>query len=441
MPPRRKQVKANNPTSKRNTRSTKKETTKLQDSNIQLSEEGLETQEIFNNNDSISIQEKDNNVTCVIKQNLESESLSKSNDNDNNKLESSFISLLSEKIKSGDLEHALKLLSKKKLKEIGPFRLDLSSIRSYEDEQPGLNQLSPTINQFPKNYYNLDSNEDEHPKISHRDLITKNKVNKKTRFQEIIINNQVQTDKFKTTQGNINDQQVQLNKNGKHYNNDDDVCEDISWQKNKDCHLSSETSAIGLTREHLSNNKEVIGITSEHVSDMCDEMKVMFMRSRNPGSDAVTDVAKILLPEQGKNTETIKFLKGRGLEYMAQHRSRFNSDLSFYAEEYIKINSIDSVPSEDEISLYITNDFFKDIFFTQLAIIKQEELFETPTIINPLKKFLKEAFLLHLKYEITRSNNPNMDNYYTLQQVKELDHLTNDSSIFLLFLSGPLSVT
>ncbi|CAB4491658.1 uncharacterized protein OCT59_014943 [Rhizophagus irregularis] len=98
--------------------------------------------------------------------NLESESLSKSNDNDNNKLESSFISLLSEKIKSGDLEHVLKLLSKKKIKrdheddlnlmsylsnknerhdnfnsidrsslnKQGLFRLDLSSIRSYEDE-------------------------------------------------------------------------------------------------------------------------------------------------------------------------------------------------------------------------------------------------------------------------------------------------------------------
>jgi hypothetical protein len=151
-------------------------------------------------------------------------------------------------------------IDRSSLNKQGPFRLDLSSIRSYEDEQPGLNQLSPTTNQFPKNYYNLDSDEDEHPKISHRDLITKNKVNKKTRFQEIIINNQVQTDKFKTTQGNINDQQVQLNKNGKHYNNDDDVCEDISWQKNKDCHLSSETSTIGLTREHLSNNKEVIGV-------------------------------------------------------------------------------------------------------------------------------------------------------------------------------------
>ncbi|CAG8712801.1 4980_t:CDS:2 [Rhizophagus irregularis] len=177
--------------------------------------------------------------------NLESESLSKSNDNDNNKLESSFISLLSEKIKSGDLEHL------------------------------GLNWLSPTINQFSKNYYNLDSDENEHPKILHKDLITKNKVNKKTRFQEIIINNQVQIDKFKTTQGNINDQ-----------------------QKNKDCHLSSETPTIGLIREHLSNNKEVIGITSEHVSNMCDKMKVMFMQSQNPSSDAITDVAKILLPEQ-----------------------------------------------------------------------------------------------------------------------------------------------
>lgn len=71
-----------------------------------------------------------------------------------------------------------------------------------------LNWLTPTINQFPKNYYNLNSNEDEYLKILHRDLITKNKINKKTRFQKIIINNQMQTNKFKTIQENINDQQV-----------------------------------------------------------------------------------------------------------------------------------------------------------------------------------------------------------------------------------------
>ena len=71
---------------------------------------------------------------------------------------------------------------------------------------------------------------------------------------------------------------------------------------------------------------------------MCEEMKVLFMRSRNPGSAAVVAIAKILLPEEGKNSETIKFLKGRGLEYLAQHRSRLNSDLTSYAKEYINIH-------------------------------------------------------------------------------------------------------
>ena len=71
---------------------------------------------------------------------------------------------------------------------------------------------------------------------------------------------------------------------------------------------------------------------------MCEEMKVMFMRCRSPNSTAIMAVAKILLPDQGKNNKNIKFLKGRGLEYLAQHRSRFNNDLHYYAEEYIRIN-------------------------------------------------------------------------------------------------------
>ena len=67
-------------------------------------------------------------------------------------------------------------------------------------------------------------------------------------------------------------------------------------------------------------------------------MKVMFMRSRNPGSVVVEAIAKIVLPKQGKNNEHIKFLKKRDLKYMAQHRSQFNNDLNFYAKEYMKIN-------------------------------------------------------------------------------------------------------
>ncbi|CAG8616694.1 1053_t:CDS:2 [Funneliformis caledonium] len=131
-----------------------------------------------------------------------------------------------------------------------------------------------------------------------------------------------------------------------------------------------------------------------------------------------TTIAKILLLDQGKNNENIKFLKGRRLEYMAQHCSRFNNDLSFYAEEYIKINSISSIDmilSEDVISLYITDDFFKDIFFTQLAVIKEDELFDDSTVIDLLKIFLKQAFILHLTHEVSRLTSPNMDNHYTLQ--------------------------
>ena len=71
---------------------------------------------------------------------------------------------------------------------------------------------------------------------------------------------------------------------------------------------------------------------------MCEEMKVMFLRSQNPSSDAITEVAKILLSDQGRNNENTKFLKGRKLEYLSQHRSNFNCNLSFYAEEYIKVN-------------------------------------------------------------------------------------------------------
>ena len=67
---------------------------------------------------------------------------------------------------------------------------------------------------------------------------------------------------------------------------------------------------------------------------------------------------------------------------------------------------------EKEISLYIIDNFFKDIFFTQLAIIKEDELFEDLTIIGPLKLFLRKAFILHLTYKVFCLANPNLDNHH-----------------------------
>ncbi len=50
---------------------------------------------------------------------------------------------------------------------------------------------------------------------------------------------------------------------------------------------------------------------------MYEEMKVLFLKSQNINSAATIAIAKILLPDQGKNNENTKFLKESGLEYMA----------------------------------------------------------------------------------------------------------------------------
>src|SRR5437868_4025629 len=69
-------------------------------------------------------------------------------------------------------------------------------------------------------------------------------------------------------------------------------------------------------------------------------MKVMFMQYRNSNSTAIMAVAKILLPDQRKNNKNIKFLKGRGLEYLAQHRSRLNNEFILHLNlEVLRLNN------------------------------------------------------------------------------------------------------
>ncbi|CAG8515569.1 16991_t:CDS:2 [Funneliformis caledonium] len=183
----------------------------------------------------------------------------------------------------------------------------------------------------------------------------------------------------------------------------------LDTEKNNHTELYSANNNDQICSHGVSNQ-----VTSEHVSDMCKEMKVMFIQSQNPGSAAVAAV--------GKNNENIKFLKGCRLEYLAQYRSQFNNDLNFYVKEYVKINNISSIPSEDDTASFVNNTFLKNIFFTQLAVIEEDELFNNITIINTLKILLKKAFILHLILEVLRLTNYNVDNYHTLQQVKELDH-------------------
>jgi len=71
---------------------------------------------------------------------------------------------------------------------------------------------------------------------------------------------------------------------------------------------------------------------------MCDKMKVLFFRCRNPSPTNISAIAKIILPDHDRNNDNIKFLRGWDLEYLAQHQSRLNNDLNYFADEYIKIH-------------------------------------------------------------------------------------------------------
>ena len=87
------------------------------------------------------------------------------------------------------------------------------------------------------------------------------------------------------------------------------------------------------------------------------------------------------------------------------------------------------MPSEDEIISYITDNFIKQIFFTQLAVVKEDELFNNMSSIDSLKLFVVKAFTIHLEFEVMHSNNPRMDYPYVLKQVMELDYLTKNLNI------------
>ena len=52
--------------------------------------------------------------------------------------------------------------------------------------------------------------------------------------------------------------------------------------------------------------------------DICKEMKILFFKYRNPSLAVISAIVKILLPEHERNKDNIKFLKSRGLEYLAQ---------------------------------------------------------------------------------------------------------------------------
>ncbi|CAB4387210.1 unnamed protein product [Rhizophagus irregularis] len=289
----------------------------------------------------------------------------------------------------GDISNSRKALSPKDLNipcDTSNETPDGSHTEFFAKDNSDDNDLERTLVSF---FSKKKANSDSDLERAIRSLLTKQKNNDQSNDDLdhcLSIKKQSHHEKLKSLSAvnsqiiNIDDdEQVQLNKSKKRYsNNEEDNTRYNRSQRRQRYHALLETtkSAVAESADHPSSVSNGNEFTSEDVFDMCEEMKVLFIRSRNPGPDIVTNIAKILLPNQKKDSEGVKFLKGRGLEYLAQHRSRLNNDISIYAEEYIKIKeilNIDEVPNEDEIAPYITDAFVKDVFFSQLAVINEED--------------------------------------------------------------------
>ena len=90
------------------------------------------------------------------------------------------------------------------------------------------------------------------------------------------------------------------------------------------------------------------------------------------------------------------------------------------------ISTVTELLSESDLDSFITVALIKNIFFTQLAVINEDAMFLNDTLVNTIKIFVKKAFLLHFRLEVTHLSDSMIDNTQTLKDVKALDHITNN---------------
>ena len=74
------------------------------------------------------------------------------------------------------------------------------------------------------------------------------------------------------------------------------------------------------------------------LATLVNETKILFLRARNPSQSACLQLASLVVPEFIHGSETIKFLNKKINSYYADHRSRLNTEVRAYGEDYIYNN-------------------------------------------------------------------------------------------------------
>ena len=75
------------------------------------------------------------------------------------------------------------------------------------------------------------------------------------------------------------------------------------------------------------------------LTDLVNETKILFLRVCDPSHSAWLQLAMLVAPGFTQNSKTIKFLKSKINSYYTDHRTRLNTEIRAYGEDYIHNNS------------------------------------------------------------------------------------------------------
>ena len=65
------------------------------------------------------------------------------------------------------------------------------------------------------------------------------------------------------------------------------------------------------------------------------EVKILLLRARDPSHLSLIQLAMLIAPGFSRESGTIMFLKKKSISYYADHRTRLNTEVRRYAEDYI----------------------------------------------------------------------------------------------------------
>jgi hypothetical protein len=74
------------------------------------------------------------------------------------------------------------------------------------------------------------------------------------------------------------------------------------------------------------------------LASLVSEIKILFLRSRDPSQASCDKLLSSIAPGFTENSKTMTFLKTKLNSYLADHRSRLNTEARAYAEDYINNN-------------------------------------------------------------------------------------------------------